>query len=449
MSEAESGGGIGRVALRVGLCVALVAVGVVGMAVLAAMKKPPAEAQPRERALRVESMVVRAEDVPVVISGYGEVRALNVVRLSPEVAGTVVAVHARLETGEVIARGETLFRIDPRDYEAAAAEAAAAAAQWRHTISRLRRQLEIDQERLKNLERNRALAKADFDRVKGLLDDNRVGTRAGVEVAERAYNTAADMADQLARGVALYPVQILEAESSQQSARARKMRADTNLARCEVRAAFAARVKSVDLETGQYVTPGMPVLTLADDAVLEIHVPLDSHDARRWLRFASPSVAPGPGWFDKLEPVTCTIRWTEDPAGHVWQGRLHRVVAFNRQTRTLTVAVRAGGAGGRAGAPGGLPLVEGMFAAVEIPGRGLEQVFRLPRWAVTLDNTVYLSVSNRLATVPVTLARAAGDEALVGEGLSDGDVVITTRLIDPLEGILLDLGADSEGAPQS
>ena len=53
-----------------------------------------------------------------------------------------------------------------------------------------------------------------------------------------------------------------------------------------------------------------------------------------------------------------------------------------------------------------------------------------------------------VASAEVTAARAAGDEALIEEGLRNGDVVITTRLVDPLEGILLDTGTGSQGAGQ-
>jgi multidrug efflux pump subunit AcrA (membrane-fusion protein) len=93
-----------------------------------------------------------------------------------------------------------------------------------------------------------------------------------------------------------------------------------------------------------------------------------------------------------------------------------------------------------------LPLVEGMFCFVEIPGRTLDGVFRLPRWAVSFKNTVYASVNGRLATVPVEVARTEGEEAFVSEGLKSGDVVITNRLIDPLENSRLEVTfIDAEG----
>jgi len=87
-----------------------------------------------------------------------------------------------------------------------------------------------------------------------------------------------------------------------------------------------------------------------------------------------------------------------------------------------------------------LPLVEGMFCTVRIPGKQLKNVVRLPRWAVTFDNTVYIvNGENRLKTIPVTVARTEGETIYVSAGLNPGDTVITTRLIDPLENALLEV----------
>ena len=91
---------------------------------------------------------------------------------------------------------------------------------------------------------------------------------------------------------------------------------------------------------------------------------------------------------------------------------------------------------------GSLPLVEGMFCSVEIPGRPMETVFRLPRWAVSFSNTVYTVQKNRLKTVPVTVVRSQGEQTFVSRGLAEGDRVVTTRLVDPLENSLLEIVGD-------
>jgi RND family efflux transporter MFP subunit len=209
--------------------------------------------------------------------------------------------------------------------------------------------------------------------------------------------------------------------------------------RCKIRAPFIGRIKSVSLEKGQYVTPGQNVVILADDSVLEIQVPLNSRDASKWLYFNGAKTNGKTAWFSGLKKVPCKIQWTEDNNGQTWDGRLHRVVKFDQQTRTLTVAVRVDAETVMKKNPQSLPLVEGMFCSVKIPGRTLHNVFRLPRHAVSFENTVYLANSNRLKTVPIKVARVEGENVYIAGGLNAGDTVITTRLIDPLENALIEI----------
>jgi RND family efflux transporter MFP subunit len=427
-----------NIIFRVLMCIVVLAIGIFGMSRLAGSKKPPATAKSEERSLRVEAVRMHPVDVPVTITGYGEVRALKVVTISPEVSGTLVEVHPRLDAGEIIPRGESLFRVDTRNYEAATKEARAAVMQWENAIKRLEKQSATDQQRLKTLERNQDLAELEFKRLRRLYQQDKVGTRSGVEKAEQAFNAGVDQVARMNQTLALYPIRIKEAQSSLASAQARLAVAQANLARCTVTADFDARVESVSIERGQYVAPGQQVLTLADDATLEIHIALDSRDARQWLQF-NGSRAPGDtAWFTGLEPVACKIRWTEESDSHTWQGRLHRVVRFDQQTRTITVAVRIDSTEAVNGSDG-LPLVEGMFCAVDIPGKTLPNVYRLPSWTVSYKNTVYTVHDSRLKTVPVQVARVEGDTTIVSHGLHPGDLVVSTRLADPLENTLLEV----------
>jgi len=424
--------------IRIGICVFLLLFGLGGLLALASLKKPPAEVERSERALKVDVLQVKSSTIPVTITGFGQVRALNSVKISAEVAGQVASVHARLEVGEVIPKGEQLFQIDTRDYAAAVAQSQAEVGQWTSALQRFKKQYAIDAQRLKTLDRSRDLAKAEFERNNDLFLKHSVGTRSGVDRAEQAYNAALDQADQMAQAVALYPLRIKETRSSLAGARARLEQAQANLERCRVQAPFTGRLTQVAVETGQYVAPGQGLITMADDTVLEIQVPLDSRDVRQWLRFRAADQPPAGAWFGQPEKVTCNIRWTEDKQGDGWRGALHRVVTFDQKTRTVTVAIRVDAADARSGKKG-LPLVEGMFCAVEIPGRTLEHAFQVPRSAVSYKNTVFTARDRRLKTVPVEVARVDNDYAYITGGISDGDVVITTRLVDPLENALLEI----------
>ena len=257
---------------------------------LSAMKKPPAEAKRTEQVLQVEGTIVKTEDVRVILTGYGEIKTLNTVSISPEISGRVVDVHPRLESGEIIPRGATLFKIDSRIYAATLQEANASLQQLKNTVLRLEKQFAIDRERQKTIERNRDLAHLEFKRIQQLYEINNVGTRSGVDRAEQSYNAAVDQADQMSRALALYPFQIQEAKSGIEAAKARFAIAEVNLLRCRVTSPFTGRIKNAAIEIGQYVTPGQPLVTLADDTLLEIQVSLDARDARQWLLFDQHTV---------------------------------------------------------------------------------------------------------------------------------------------------------------
>lgn len=428
---------IPKVIGRIILIVAIIGVGFGLKSVLASMKREPLQTTATERALPVEGIAIYPEDVPVAISGFGQVRALDIVEITAEVSGVVVTVHPRLERGEVIGAGELLFAVDPRNYEAAVEQAAALVGQQESQQLRLEKQFEIEAARLKTLDRSRELAEVEYQRVATLLESG-VGSRSAVDQAEMSLNQATDRFDQLAQSVDLYPIRISEAKSALLGARAASKLADANLDRCKVRAPFEARLKSVALEEGQYVRPGTPVLMLANDSELEISVPLDSRDVRTWLRFDQNSAPSRTAWFSPVTPVRARVHWTEESREHYWEGVVHRVEGFDERTRTVTVAIRISGGNGGA-IETGLPLVDGMYCAVSIPGKTMKQVYRLPRWAVSYEGQVYVVEGDRLKIRDVEVVRTQGEETFVSVGLSPGDVVVTTRLVNPLPNTLLDL----------
>ena len=429
------------IVVRFLICVAIIAIGGASMWALASMRQEPAEAIRTERAVPVEVLMAQPEDVQVIISEHGVVRPRSIVRIAPEVSGVVVAVHPRLDAGEMIPAGELLFQIDPRDYEAGVASAEANTALLTTQAERVRTEFANDRARLETITRTRNLAREEFDRIHELYHQDEVGTRSMVDSAERAYNQAKDAQDQMQQALAVYPIRIREIESQIRASEAALQQARTALERTRVVAPFDGRIKEFTVQLGQFVSPGSPVLTLSDDSILEISVPVDSRMARQWMRFNGEVQAnEGSAWFSRLENAPVTIRWTEDSEGHAWIGRLDRVERFDDQTRTLTVAVRITGAEAQTPRAGTMPLVEGMFCRVDIPGRMLERVVALPHWAVSYTGTVFVAgEDNRLRTVPVEVAHKQGDFVYVADGIAPGDAVVVTRMIDPLENTLLDV----------
>lgn len=431
------------------LVVALVLVGGVFIKMaLASLKEPPHQAEIPQRVVRVNTMIAQPEDVTVTISGYGQAMSLNMVPIAAEVAGVVKEIYPNLEEGVEVPEGALLFKIDPRDYQAAVDQSTAQVEQLTLNVTLLRQQFENDRERLETLRRSEALAETEFKRVKQLLEMDQVGTQSGVDAAEVAFNRATEARQQLGQAVELYPVRIQEAISNLAAAKASLELARTRLDRTEVHAPFRARVKQVKLEAGQYVAPGTPLLTLADDAQLEISVPIDSRDASQWLRFGETPTSGETTWFGSIEPVSCKIAWTEDNAGHTWQGVVNRVERFDQETRQVTLAIRLDREEALRG-DSGLPLVDGMFCKVDIPGKRMEGVYRLPRWAVSFENKIYVVEDGRLVVRDVEVLRNEADEAFVSGGIHPGDEIIVTRLVNPMPNSLVEVLPGEAAADES
>ncbi len=389
------------VLIRIIACLVILALGIVGFKILKGKKKPPSQAVQVERALKVKAQSVRFVTVPVLIEAHGQLRSIRMVEIAAEVAGSVVEVHPRLQTGEVITAGELLFAIDDRDY---------------------RSEFESSKTRLKILQRDKELTAKELARVRTLFEKSNVGTRAGVEKAERAANSSADRLAQVQQSLT---------------------RARINLERCRVVAPFTCRITSKKIEKGQYVAPGKIVLGLADDSVLELEVPLDSGDAFHWLQFTEGGSG-AEAWFSGLKKVQCLVSWTEDTENN-GIANLDRVSVFDEKTRTVKVVLRID-ARQFAGKNKRMPLVSGMFCKALIPGGSMEQVVELPRSAVSFKNTVYVIREKRLTTVPVVVARVQDNKSYISQGLAAGDLVVTTRLVDPLERSLVEIvkGAANE-----
>ncbi len=392
MSEQRQDRMSAAVIIRVVVCLIILLIGFGGFRFLKGRKKAPSQAKQVERPLRVETLTTIFKDVPVLIEAYGDLRSIRMVEIAAEVAGNIVEVHPRLQTGEVISEGELLFAIDDRDY---------------------RTEYESNKTRLAILKRDKELTARELKRMRTLFEENKVGTKAGVEKAEQAANNSSNRFAQVQQAM---------------------IRAEIKLERCRVLAPFTCRITSKNIEKGQYVAPGKIVLGLADDSILEIEVPLDSRDAFKWLQFTENRVretAVSEAWFASVKPVQCEVTWTEDAKNRAI-GIMNRVSSFDKSTRTVKVVLRIDSRQfSELDRP--MPLVSGMFCRVVIPGGSMNHVIELPRWAVSFEKNVYVVRDNRLETVPVTVARVQENNSYISKGLDEGDMVITTRLVNPLE----------------
>jgi multidrug efflux system membrane fusion protein len=121
-----------------------------------------------------------SRDVPVYLDEIGKNGAFESVTVTPQVAGRITERH--FEDGASLQKGQLLFVIDPRPYQAQLDSAQANLAQAKAALELAKIQFARDQE----LVGTKAISKQDYDTKKNTVDVD----QAQVEAAEAALETA-------------------------------------------------------------------------------------------------------------------------------------------------------------------------------------------------------------------------------------------------------------------
>jgi RND family efflux transporter MFP subunit len=183
-----------------------------------------------EKAIRpVRSQVVAASGASRVRSFAGVAKAGLESQLSFRVGGTVERVPARV--GATVKRGQILAQLDPTDYELKVQEAVAGLAQ------------------AKAAERN---AEADYDRVRGLYENN----NASLRELDGARATAES------------------SEAQVEAAEKRLEQARQQLSYSTLRAPVDGQVAAVDVEVNENVSSGQKLFLLTAGSDIEVEVAL-------------------------------------------------------------------------------------------------------------------------------------------------------------------------------
>jgi len=321
---------------------------------------PPPEAVP------VTSAKVERRNVPVEVTAIGHVEAFSTVAVKSQVGGTLLSVGFR--EGQNVRKGDVLFRIDPRPFEAALAQAQA------------------------NLARDRAQAKnaaADADRYAGLVQKD--------YVTREQYDQVKANAEALASTVKAD-------EAAIENAR-------LQLSWCTIAAPIAGRTGSL------LVHPGNVVKANDDNPLVVIN-----QIEPVYVTFAPPETAlealrRPPGG----RPLAVSAASPADPA-HPRQGELTFVDnAVNSSTGTITA---------KATFPNtDESLWPGQFVNVTVVLRTEADAVVVPSPAVqTGQNGSYVYVIKPDSTVesrPVSVERTQGTITVVARGLAPGEQVVT------------------------
>jgi RND family efflux transporter MFP subunit len=352
---------------------------VVMAVLLVKLKKPPVRKAVPESSPLVKTSVVKRENLQMRVEGYGQVSAKRQVEVVPQVSGKVIELSENFINGGFFEAGEVLIRIDPEDYELAVES-----------------------------------SEAEVARAQTVLE-----TETAEAKVSRAEWMEVHPNDSDPPALVVREPQIRQAKAALKGAEAKLAAAKLNLERTRISLPFDGRVSEERVDVGQYLTAGGSVATVYGTSACEIVVPLEDKDLE-WFTI--------PQGNSEVESGPAADVWSEFGGSRCkWRGRVVRSeAALDPQSRVVGVVIEVENP--FEPSDGCSPLVPNMFVTVDILGKELEDVLKVPRFAVHKGNEVWVVNEGRLDIRQVEIIRQDDEFSLIKSGISDNDVIVTSPL---------------------
>jgi len=411
-----------RVIKSIALSILALSVGFAISHGLTLLHKPPPLREPVQRTYNVEVFRVECNDLREIVRAFGTSKSDREVVLSAQVAGEVAEIHPQLKIGQRVqpqkldlekqsdsCPGDLLLRIDPATYQAKVT-------QGRNHLAEDQAELDRIKQEASNLERLNKTIAADYD-------DSKREYEKTVQLRKQGVNTDSDLRRaqmdlrqhekglvQSTNDIDLLPVRRELIQRRIESHEADLKLEEIELARTSVRPPFAGNLSAVHVEIGQYVRVGDPLVTIIDDAIVEVPLSLTLDDYAKLIPDIQERNFPA---VELAENESASARWT---------GRVVRLSPkADEHTRTAMVYVRVDNTQQKT------PLLPGTFVQARIDGPVLKQAKVVPRDAV-LHGKALVDRDGLVQARDVNITRTLQNLAVIDHGLEPGDNLVLTNL---------------------
>ncbi len=388
--------------IKIELTVLLVLIGIAGWDYMMSHPVTPKRIAGQENVVPVSILEISFSDEQVVVNAQGTVTPAQQVQLTPEVSGKIIELSRQLVPGGLLEAGQAIAHIDPRDYQV---------------------RITAQQE---------AIARA-----KLLLRQE----RARQKVAEQEWELldSSIPVDEENRDLALRIPQIEQATSALAAAEGALQKAELDLERCRITAPFDAVVMAENVDLGQVVNPQTRIATLVGTDYYWVQVALPVEDLV-WITV--PTGNSGHGSRARVIHRAGGLEISRE-------GRVQRLLGdvdpAGRLARLLVVIEDPRGLSGQAEPT--LPLLIGSYVTVEIQGRTVTGVVRVPRKALreiesdattgTSEGLWIMDSDDRLAIRSAEVIWRTSQTVLVQGGLASGERIVTSIISTPIAGMKL------------
>lgn len=335
--------------------------------------------------LGVDAITLSAQDFTITLESFGRVQAKTQTTLIPLVNGQIVWVSPNFVQGGFYRKGEALLRIEQADYlvEVEVAKAKVASAE----LSLYEEQARSEQ------------AKRDWEK---------------------------NRKPELATDLALRKPQLKSAQAALDTARAQLKHAELNLQRTVIRAPYDGRVLNIFVDQGSVVGTGTVLAQLYSSDRVEVSLPLSSKDLP-FVELPDEINASGDG----LDVVLYNPLTSPSESWSAIANRTSAAVDENSQQVSVVAEIES-------------PFVTdnkhsqllkiGQYVRAEIIGRTLEDVIVVSNEMIYQGSYVYTVRNDHVQRTPVDILWQNSDITIINDGLSAGDVLVTTPLGQVISG---------------
>jgi membrane fusion protein, multidrug efflux system len=305
----------------------------------------------------------------------GRVEAVERVEIRPRVSGTIDRIH--FDEGQLVRKGDLLFTIDPRPYQAALAQAQATQA---------------------GAQARMVLAKTEVERARRLIDQHAI---AQTELDTREGAT-------------------LEANAALLAAQAAVQTARLNLQYTAITAPVAGRVSRAEITVGNLVGPGGsgPPLTSVV-SVTPVYVNFDV-DEPTFIRYAAAGAAGNTGIKDLEVAIGLATETGYPHSGHI--------KAFDNRLDTVSGTIRVRAVIDNASGM----LTPGLFARVRTSSGKADVALLIDDKAVGTDQNksyvMLLGAGNKVSYRRIQLGPVVDGARVVRSGLASNDRIVVDGL---------------------
>ncbi len=382
-----------KILLKVFIPIVVIAISVY-MAIWLVQTRPTAERSvAEENTTSIEIMIAEPTEQQIVVDAGGTVIPSKSIELQPEVSGRIIKQNPELIPGGLLAKGDLIAQIDPRDYE--------------YIVEQRKANVEQAKFNITEEQGRQIIAQKEWN----LFGEEVKTTEAGRELALRKPHLKNAQAQLKAAQISLEDAKL-------------------DLERTKIHAPFNALVQQEHIDEGQLVTPQTILAKLVgtDRYWIKASVRMDELE---WI--SVPVISGEEG---------SLVRVVHDFAdgNNEKIGRVIRLLGdLETEGRMAQVLIAVDDPLNLESAQGNqLPLLLNTWVHVHIEGEMLKDVFVLPENVVHEGNEIWImDEMNRLDIRKVTIKKRRQNRVIVSQGLNPGDRIVSSRIPTPIPGMQL------------